>query len=99
MKQYFSFQWHITDACDQRCKHCYIFSENNCKELDSMTWPQMQETFANCLDFCETYGRLPYFLSPAATRSCTRISGNCSACSKTTASRSQSWVTRSTLTI
>ena len=61
MKQYFSFQWHITDACDQRCKHCYIFSENNCKELDSMTWPQMQETFANCLDFCETYGRLPYF--------------------------------------
>ena len=28
MKQYFSFQWHITDECDQRCKHCYIFSEN-----------------------------------------------------------------------
>ena len=26
MKQYFSFQWHITDECDQRCKHCYIFS-------------------------------------------------------------------------
>lgn len=24
MKQYFSFQWHITDECDQRCKHCYI---------------------------------------------------------------------------
>ena len=34
MKQYFSFQWHITDECDQRCKHCYIFSENNCKKLD-----------------------------------------------------------------
>ncbi len=25
MSQYFSFQWHITDECDQRCKHCYIF--------------------------------------------------------------------------
>ena len=25
-KSYFSFQWHITDECDQRCKHCYIFS-------------------------------------------------------------------------
>lgn len=24
MKPYFSFQWHITDECDQRCKHCYI---------------------------------------------------------------------------
>ncbi len=23
MKQYFAFQWHITDECDQRCKHCY----------------------------------------------------------------------------
>ena len=61
MKQYFSFQWHITDECDQRCKHCYIFSEDNCKNLDSMTWRQMQDTFYNCLDFCKIYDRLPYF--------------------------------------
>lgn len=61
MKQYFSFQWHITDTCDQRCKHCYIFSENNCKEIDSMTYEQMEETFYNCLDFCDVYDRLPYF--------------------------------------
>lgn len=25
--KYFAFQWHITDECDQRCKHCYIFAE------------------------------------------------------------------------
>ncbi len=61
MKQYFAFQWHITDECDQRCKHCYIFSEDNCKKLDSMDWTQMQEAFYNCLDFCEVYKRLPYF--------------------------------------
>ena len=61
MKQYFSFQWHITDECDQRCKHCYIFSEDNCKKLDQMTWKQMKETFYNCLDFCKVYHRLPYF--------------------------------------
>ncbi len=61
MKQYFSFQWHITDDCDQRCKHCYIFSENACKHLDSMSWVQMQDTFYNCLDFCEVHDRLPYF--------------------------------------
>lgn len=61
MKQYFAFQWHIADACDQRCKHCYIFSENTCKKIESMSWEQMQETFDNCLDFCKVYGRLPYF--------------------------------------
>jgi radical SAM/SPASM domain protein of ACGX system len=61
MKSYFAFQWHITDQCDQRCKHCYIFSADNCKPLDQMTWPQMEQTFFNCLDFCTVYNRLPYF--------------------------------------
>ena len=61
MSKYFSFQWHITDYCYQRCKHCYIFSENNCKALDSMNWEQIQDTFYNCLDFCKVYDRLPYF--------------------------------------
>ena len=28
MKLYFSVQWHITDDCGQRRKHCYSFSEN-----------------------------------------------------------------------
>ena len=59
--EYFAFQWHITDECDQRCKHCYIFAEDACKEPDAMTWSQMQDTFYNCLDFCEVYHRLPYF--------------------------------------
>ena len=61
MSQYFSFQWHITDECDQRCKHCYIFSGEGCKELKSMTWKQMTEVVANCEDFCKVYGRVPYF--------------------------------------
>ena len=26
-----------------------------------MRWEQMEDTLRNCLDFCETYGRLPYF--------------------------------------
>lgn len=29
------FQWHITNQCDQRCMHCYIFGENPCKTLYS----------------------------------------------------------------
>ncbi len=61
MREYFAFQWHITDDCDQRCKHCYIFSENDRKELDAMSWEQMQEVVENCEDFCEMYHRLPYF--------------------------------------
>ena len=61
MKPYFSFQWHITDACDQRCRHCYIFSEDSCKKIDIMNWQQIKDTFYNCLDFCEMYDRLPYF--------------------------------------
>ena len=61
MKQYFAFQWHITDQCDQRCKHCYIFSADACKKPDAMSWGQLQEAFYNCMDFCQVYNRLPYF--------------------------------------
>jgi len=60
MKQYFAFQWHITDDCDQRCKHCYIFSENCHKRIESMTYGQMEEVVANIKDFCLVYDRLPY---------------------------------------
>ena len=61
MKPTFAFQWHITDDCDQRCKHCYIFSENNQKKIESMTWEQIQKTFENCLEFCEKFNRTPNF--------------------------------------
>lgn len=61
MKNYFSFQWHITDDCDQRCKHCYIFAQDKNKIIDSMNWNQIEKTFNNCLDFCKNYNRLPYF--------------------------------------
>ena len=61
MAQYFAFQWHITEECDQRCKHCYIFAENACKALTSMKWEDMQKVVENAEDFCRTFGRLPYF--------------------------------------
>ena len=43
MSQYFSFQWHITDECDQRCKHCYIFSGEGCKEFEPLPVKQTIE--------------------------------------------------------
>ncbi len=61
MNPYFAFQWHITDECDQRCKHCYIFSGDPCRKLISMDWNQIEETFYNCIDFCRLYNRTPYF--------------------------------------
>jgi len=61
MKQYFAFQWHITDECDQRCKHCYIFSEDTCKLPQAMSWNEMQAVVDNCCDMCDRYERLPYF--------------------------------------
>lgn len=60
MAQYFAFQWHITDECDQRCKHCYIFAEGH-PDLVTMNWEQMRSVFFNALEFCERFGRLPYF--------------------------------------
>ncbi|MBQ9007668.1 MAG: radical SAM/SPASM domain protein, ACGX system [Atopobiaceae bacterium] len=59
MAPHFPFQWHVTDTCDQRCKHCYIFAEGappvvtipleTCKRVVD----QMQE-------LCARIGREPY---------------------------------------
>lgn len=56
----FSFQWHILDDCDQRCKHCYIFSGNTDKPLARMDFSQMIAVLDNIADFCATFGRDPY---------------------------------------
>jgi radical SAM/SPASM domain protein of ACGX system len=61
MKPYFAFQWHITDACDQRCKHCYIFAEDNCKKLIEMSFDKMEQVVESCIKMCEKIGRTLYF--------------------------------------
>ncbi len=60
MKPYFAFQWHITDTCDQRCKHCYIFAEDNCKKLMEMPFEKMEQIIADILKMCEKLDRTPY---------------------------------------
>ena len=57
----FAFQWHITDECDQRCKHCYLFSEDARMACVSMTWEDMLHVLDSCYDLCEHMGRQPYF--------------------------------------
>lgn len=56
----FAFQWHITDACDQRCKHCYIFSEGAC-HLASMSSDQIDHVLNDAVQMCQNLGREPYF--------------------------------------
>ena len=56
---YFAFQWHITDECDQRCKHCYIFSEGHPK-LVEMSWERMKSVLANIHRMCYRMNRTPY---------------------------------------
>lgn len=58
-KSYFAIQWHITDECDQRCKHCYIFSEGHPK-LITTSYENMQKTLKKIVDFTEKINRAPY---------------------------------------
>lgn len=57
----FSFQWHITDQCDQRCRHCYIFSGNASAALCVMPWEQMPAVVEACQALCDAMGRRPCF--------------------------------------
>ena len=59
--EYFAYQFHITDECDQRCEHCYIFSEDNNKCLVEMKLEDARKVINNCVEMCETMKRLPYF--------------------------------------
>lgn len=61
MRPYFSFQWHITDECDQRCKHCYIYSGKELKAQRSMSWDSMLTVVENCQRMSDSFGRTPYF--------------------------------------
>ena len=56
---YFAFQWHITDECDQRCKHCYIFSEGHPKLIE-MPWERLVAVLANVERMAERMQRKPY---------------------------------------
>ena len=38
------YQWHITDDCDQRCKHCYLHAEDARKNCVTTPWEQLVKT-------------------------------------------------------
>ena len=61
MAKTFTFQWHITDYCDQRCRHCYIFAGNGSKPLYNMNIGQMRDVVGLCEEFTAKLGLRPFF--------------------------------------
>ena len=60
MKDYFSLQWHITEMCDQRCKHCYIFAGEDKKCSLEFDLDTLSKILDNFVEFCERVDKIPY---------------------------------------
>lgn len=54
----FTLQWHITQACDLNCRHCYDRSDR-----ETMTVPQALQVLDTLFDFCDrhhVYGQVSF---------------------------------------
>lgn len=58
--EYFAFQWHITEACDQRCRHCYIYALGSHARFKAATQADMETVIANMKEFGRKANRQPY---------------------------------------
>ena len=59
MPQRFPVQWHITDTCDQRCKHCYIFAEG-APPVVTMPLKTCMRVVGQIEELCTHLGMEPY---------------------------------------
>lgn len=60
-KRIFTLQWHVTDACDQRCKHCYIYRGEDKKKLSAFDVETMNKVVNDFVHTCELMDCEPYF--------------------------------------
>lgn len=60
-KRIFTLQWHVTDACDQRCQHCYIFRGEDKKNLSKFDADTMKKVVYDFIHTCELLDCDPYF--------------------------------------
>lgn len=60
MAGFFCLQWHITNKCDQRCKHCYIF--NSGEPIPAEAWEEedAKSLLDDYVEFCQKYDKLPH---------------------------------------
>lgn len=58
-KRSFGLQWHITDKCDQRCEHCYIYAgKEKCIKPD-ISVDTLEAILNKYIEFCKTVNRIP----------------------------------------
>lgn len=58
---YFGFQWHITDCCDQRCKHCYYDWDSNPYVNQGLPYEMLSVILDNIIETCNKMKRKPHF--------------------------------------
>jgi len=62
MKRHFGLQWHLSNECDQRCKHCYIWQKHELENLRTTpSVSQCRRIVDDFLSFCEEMDVHPYF--------------------------------------
>lgn len=62
MQRTFGLQWHLTNACDQRCQHCYIWQKFEKEGLRA--FPSLEtakKIIQDFLTFCTDMGVAPHF--------------------------------------
>jgi radical SAM/SPASM domain protein of ACGX system len=62
MQRTFGLQWHVTNECDQRCKHCYIWQKHEKEGLCATpSIEQCKRVIDKFLDFCHEMEVAPHF--------------------------------------
>lgn len=58
MKEYFTLQWHVTEKCDQRCKHCYIYNGRE-KAYNELSIDKLKLVVDDFIDTCNKMNKKP----------------------------------------
>lgn len=62
MARHFGLQWHLTNECDQRCQHCYIWQKYEKEGLDTiLSVDQCKSVIDDFVSFCGDMDVLPHF--------------------------------------
>jgi len=54
MEDPFYIQWHITNLCNLRCRHCY---QDDFSRKDDLDWPELKAICDNILNTLKVWGR------------------------------------------
>lgn len=56
----FTLQWHLTNVCDQRCTHCYIYSGETPLKSNMVSEHNQREIVDKFSSFCKESGFAPH---------------------------------------